>query len=186
MTNRLSTQFCRPQLICNHMKINKTLIIHNIHEHAILEALIFWILIANNFVGIFHWLNPSGRTMTLDSDRRLTEMRKSKGKGHPRTGHDGPEGKQMYSLYSSTLPSTSALDEGGWSTSRPGRLTPGERPGTHCIGGWVGPRADMDEERKILTSPGFDPQTVQSIASRYTDCTIPAQKKWELGVSLAG
>ena len=31
-----------------------------------------------------------------------------KGKGHPRTGHEGPEGEQMYS---STLPSTSALDE---------------------------------------------------------------------------
>ena len=32
------------------------------------------------------------------------------GKGHPRTGHEGPEGEQMYS---STLPSTSALDRGG-------------------------------------------------------------------------
>ena len=29
----------------------------------------------------------------------------------PRTGHEGPEGKQMYS---STLPSTSTLDGGGW------------------------------------------------------------------------
>ena len=34
---------------------------------------------------------------------------KGKGKGHPRTGHEGPEGEQMYS---STLPSTSALDGG--------------------------------------------------------------------------
>ena len=32
------------------------------------------------------------------------------GKLHPRTDHDGPEGEQMYS---STFPSTSALD-GGW------------------------------------------------------------------------
>ena len=27
-------------------------------------------------------------------------------------------------MYSSTLPSTSALDAGGWSTPRPGRFTP--------------------------------------------------------------
>jgi len=35
---------------------------------------------------------------------------KKKGKVHPRTGHEGPEGEQMYSC---TLPSTSALDGGG-------------------------------------------------------------------------
>ena len=35
---------------------------------------------------------------------------KCKGKVHPITGHEDPEGEQMYS---STLPSTSALD-GGW------------------------------------------------------------------------
>jgi hypothetical protein len=40
---------------------------------------------------------------------------------------------------------TSALDGGEWSTSRPGRFTPRERaPGTHWIGGWVGPRAVLD------------------------------------------
>ena len=50
---------------------------------------------------------------------------KGKGKGHPRTGHEGPEGEQMYS---STLPSTSALYRGGWSTPRPGRFTPGKDP----------------------------------------------------------
>ena len=39
----------------------------------------------------------------------------------PRTGHEGPEGEQMYS---STLPSTSALGGGGWSAPRLGRFTP--------------------------------------------------------------
>ena len=34
---------------------------------------------------------------------------KGKGKGHPRTGHEDPEGEHMYS---STLPSTSILDGG--------------------------------------------------------------------------
>ena len=46
----------------------------------------------------------------------------------------------------------------GWvvsSTSRP-HFTPGEGPGTHSTGGWVGPRAGLDGQ-KILSPPGFDP-----------------------------
>jgi hypothetical protein len=49
-----------------------------------------------------------------------------------------------------------ALVGGEWSTSRPGRFTPGERaPGTHWIGGWVDLRAGLDdmENRKFLTLP---------------------------------
>jgi hypothetical protein len=52
-----------------------------------------------------------------------------------------------------------ALDGGEWSASRPGRFTPGERaPYTHWIGGWVGPRAGMDDvdDRKFLTLPGLE------------------------------
>jgi hypothetical protein len=58
----------------------------------------------------------------------------------------------------------SALDGGEWSTSRAGRaFTPGEKtPGTHCTGGWVGPRAGLDTEDrgKIFclcrgSNPGF-------------------------------
>jgi hypothetical protein len=47
---------------------------------------------------------------------------------------------------------TSELDGGEWSDSRLGRFTPTERvPGTHWIGGWVGPRAVLDAvvKRKI-------------------------------------
>jgi hypothetical protein len=47
---------------------------------------------------------------------------------------------------------TSALNGGEWSASRPGSFNPRERaPGTHWIGGWVGPRAGLDAvvERKI-------------------------------------
>jgi hypothetical protein len=54
---------------------------------------------------------------------------------------------------------TSALAGGEWSVSRPGRFNPGERaPDTHWIGGWVGPRAGLDdvEKRKFLTLPGFE------------------------------
>ena len=38
------------------------------------------------------------------------------------------------------------LDDGWgwWSTSHPSRFFPRERLGTHCIGGWVGPRAGPD------------------------------------------
>ena len=50
---------------------------------------------------------------------------KGKGKGHHRTGHEDPDEEQ---IYSSTLPLTSALDGGGWSTPQPGRFTPGEDP----------------------------------------------------------
>ena len=49
-------------------------------------------------------------------------VRRGKGKGHPRTGHDGPEEEQRYS---STFSLTSALDGGWWSTPRPGRFVLG-------------------------------------------------------------
>ena len=45
---------------------------------------------------------------------------------------------------------------------------PGERPGTYCIGSWVGPSAGLVEQ-KISPPPGFDPRNVQPVASRYTD-----------------
>ena len=63
---------------------------------------------------------------------------KGKGKFLPITGHEGPEGEQKY-----ILPSNSVLDGGEWSMSRLGRFYLQERPGTHCIGGWVGPRAGL-------------------------------------------
>jgi hypothetical protein len=50
---------------------------------------------------------------------------KGKGKGHPITGHEGPEGEQTYS---STLSLTSVLVGDGWSTPRPGRFIPGKDP----------------------------------------------------------
>jgi hypothetical protein len=54
---------------------------------------------------------------------------------------------------------TSALVGGEWSVSRPCRFTPGEREhGTHWIGGWVDPRACLDnvEKRKFLTLPELE------------------------------
>jgi hypothetical protein len=49
---------------------------------------------------------------------------------------------------------TLALNGGEWSASRPGRFTPRERaPGTHWIGGWVGPKAGLDAVLKRKLSP---------------------------------
>ena len=48
------------------------------------------------------------------------------------------------------------------------------RHGTHCVGGWVGPRAGSWRVRKISPTPGFDPQTVQPIKNIYTDWDILA------------
>jgi hypothetical protein len=58
-------------------------------------------------------------------------------------------------MYRSTFFLTSAVVGGEWSASRPARFTPRERtPGTHCIGGWVDPRAGLDDVEKILDSAG--------------------------------
>jgi hypothetical protein len=62
----------------------------------------------------------------------------------------GGGGGGKYSSYSFL---TLELDGGEWSASRPAALYPEERtPGTHWIGGWVGPRAGLDAgaRRKIL------------------------------------
>jgi hypothetical protein len=55
-------------------------------------------------------------------------------------------------------------------------------PGTHFIGGWVDPRAGLDdmEKWKFFTLPGLElplPLVVQPVASRYTDWAIPAPGK---------
>ena len=68
--------------------------------------------------------------------------------------------------YSSMLSLNTELDWVGWPSPAPADLPPGTRCGTHCTGGWVGPRASMDGCGK----PGFDPRTVQSVVSHYTDC----------------
>jgi hypothetical protein len=62
-------------------------------------------------------------------------------KVYSRTGNEGPEGEQRYS---STLSLTSALDGGSGQHHAPVALPPRKRTGTHCIGGWVGPRAGLD------------------------------------------
>jgi len=47
-------------------------------------------------------------------------------------------------MYSSTLSLTSTLDGVGSQRHAAAALPPGKRPGNHCIGGRVGPRAGLD------------------------------------------
>jgi len=57
------------------------------------------------------------------------------------------------------------------SAPRLGRLYPREGPCTHCTGGWVGPRAGL-EEQKISSPTGIRSRTFQPVVSRYTDWAI--------------
>jgi len=48
-------------------------------------------------------------------------------------------------------------------------LYPRGRPGIHCVGGWVSLRVGLDGMENLSPPPGFDPRTVQPVASRYTN-----------------
>jgi hypothetical protein len=70
---------------------------------------------------------------------------------------------------------TAALVGGEWSASRPGRFTSRERAlGTHLTGGWVGPRAGLDEveKGKFLILPGLQ--------SRPLGCPAYSQSLYRL------
>jgi hypothetical protein len=70
---------------------------------------------------------------------------------------------------------TSALAGGGWSAPRPGRFTLEEKTlDTRWIGGWVGPRAGMDdgEKRKFLPPLGIE--------LRPLDCSARSQSIYRL------
>ena len=75
-------------------------------------------------------------------------------------------------MYSSTLPSTSALGGGGWSAPRPDRFTPGKESRYPLYRRLGGPQGWFGRVRKISPPPGFDPRTVQVVASDYTGCAI--------------
>ena len=64
-----------------------------------------------------------------------------KGKIHPITGHEGPEGEQICSF---TLSLTSVLGRDGWLAPRSAASPRRKKPGTHFTGGWLGPRNCLD------------------------------------------
>jgi hypothetical protein len=60
---------------------------------------------------------------------------------------------------------TSTLAVGERSAPRPSRFTSGETaPVTHWIGGWVGPRTDLDDVKKIIIPTGTRTPTPQSLS----------------------
>jgi hypothetical protein len=86
----------------------------------------------------------------------LTNLNKyvqDKGKGYPRTAHEVTDGGGGVEVY---LYSFFNLDaRWGWFVNAtPRQLYPRERPGTGCIGGWVGPRAGLDRWGKSRLRPG--------------------------------
>ena len=76
-------------------------------------------------------------------------------------------------MYSSIISLTSALDGGGSQRHSPTALPPVKTryPLYRSLGG---PQGRSGRMRKISPTPGFDPRAIQPVASRYTDCAIPA------------
>ena len=64
---------------------------------------------------------------------------------------------------------TTALEGGEGSASRPGRSLPPGKTWYALYRRLGGPQGRSGQVQKISPPPGFDPRTVQPIASRYTD-----------------
>ena len=69
------------------------------------------------------------------------------------------------------------LDGVGGKRYAPADLLQGKRAGSHCTRGCLGPRVGLHGPGKSLPPPGFNPRTVQPVASRYTDWAIPRRKR---------
>jgi hypothetical protein len=65
------------------------------------------------------------------------------------------------------------LAGGGWSTPRPGRFTPAKKIPYPLYRRLSGPQDRSARVRKVSPPSGFDPLTVQLVASRCTGYAIP-------------
>ena len=96
---------------------------------------------------------------------------------YTRTGQEATDIDREY-RYSPNLSLTSALDRGGWSTPCPAALPPGRKPHIHFYWGLGKPQGLSSRYRpwlrKISPPLGFDPKTIQAVASHYTYWAIPA------------
>jgi len=140
---------------------------------CVVTVRMYWPRLARTLVTLTAWIRSliSGLTSTLKSvnnDKKISlcawspfcepSVRKGNGKGkyHRVTGHEGPE---VQYRYSSTISLTSALDGVGGQRHVPAALPPG-KTWSHCVGGWVGPRAGLDGYGKSRHPPGFDPRII--------------------------
>ena len=87
-------------------------------------------------------------------------------KFRPRTGREGPEREQSYS---STLSLTSELEDGDWSKSCPGLITPGKRHVHLWCKRLCGPQGRSGLVRKISPPLRLDSRIVLPVSSIYTD-----------------
>jgi len=119
----------------------------------------------------FSWNSEQHRNIILSvlarSDNRLTCLKNclSAVPVHRAQLLRGTQGQYRYS---STISLTSALDGVGGERHDPAALPLGKTryPLYRRLGG---PQARSGLIRKISPLPGFDPRTVQPVASRYTD-----------------
>jgi len=79
---------------------------------------------------------------------------------------------------------TLALEGGEGSASRLGRSLPRGKTRYPLYRRLDGPQGPSWQVRKISPPPGFDPRTVQPVASRYTDCAIRSMGSTVLGFKL--
>jgi len=86
-------------------------------------------------------LTPENTIRCVSEYYTETEIDKGKGKGQPRKDHEGPEEEWKYS---STLSVTSELCVVGGQRHAPAALQ-WRIHGTHCTGGWVGPKAVLEK-----------------------------------------
>jgi hypothetical protein len=61
------------------------------------------------------------------------------------------------------------LEGGEWSPSRPGRFLPPGKTQYPFYKRLGAPQVRSGQVQKIPPTPGFEPRTIQPIASRYTD-----------------
>jgi hypothetical protein len=88
------------------------------------------------------WFTVGVQILLLNTNNNNNNNNKVKAEVHPTTCYDGTDDLQ-------------ALYRRGWLTSRSGPLYPRERPGTHCTGGWVGPRTGLNGCIKNLVPTGI-------------------------------
>jgi hypothetical protein len=107
-------------------------------------------------------ISAGERPQTHVSDGAATGTGKVKGKGkvHPRTGHEEPEGESRYN--STSL--TSALDGMGGHRHAPAAVPP-EKTWYPLYRRQGGTQSRSGRVWEISPPPGFDPRTVQPVAS---------------------
>jgi hypothetical protein len=95
---------------------------------------------------------------------------KVEGKVQPRTRNKGPKREKTYHYSFFNLGATRDM----WSTPLPGPFPLGKDtvPIVYEAGG---PQGRSGRVRNISPPQGFDPRTVQTVASRCIDCPIPAR-----------